>query len=471
MGKYKKLLSNTAILGIGTFASKVLVFLMMPIYTRILASDEFSVADIITQTANLLIPLAAVGIVEGIFRFALDGEAERKKTFSSGLAVLLVSSVIFSIIAVIADIIGVPGDIGGYVWLIALYVICANLHSAVTQYIRAKGNTILFAVGGIIGTALTVAFNLLFLITFKMGVLGYVLSVVVADIVVAFILFFCAKLYKDIDFKLVEKTKISEMLKYSIPMIPTLVFWWITNVSDRYMVSYMVGHEVNGLYSAAYKIPTLLTLICTVFIEAWQFSAVSESDEKERSDFFASVFSAYQGILFMAASGLILFAKFATRILLDQSYFDSWKYIPTLSIAMVFSAMVTFMGSVYLVKKKSVMSFVTAAFGAVINVVLNILLIPKFENSAMGAAIATFASYLVVMIIRSIDTRRFVKFSMGLPKLVFNTLAVGAQAIVMTLEIKYFLVIEIAIFAVVLAVNGRAILSGILRAIKNFRKK
>ena len=471
MGKYKKLLSNTAILGIGTFASKVLVFLMMPIYTRILASDEFSVADIITQTANLLIPLAAVGIVEGIFRFALDGEAERKRNFSSGLAVLLVSSVIFSLIAVIADIIGVPGDIGDYVWLIALYVICANLHSAVAQYIRAKGNTILFAVGGIIGTALTVAFNLLFLITFKMGVLGYVLSVVVADIVVAFILFFCAKLYKDIDFKLVEKTKISEMLKYSIPMIPTLVFWWITNVSDRYMVSYMVGHEVNGLYSAAYKIPTLLTLICGIFIEAWQFSAVSESDEKERSDFFASVFSAYQGILFMAASGLILFAKFATRILLDQSYFDSWKYIPTLSIAMVFSAMVTFMGSVYLVKKKSVMSFVTAAIGAVINVVLNILLIPKFENSAMGAAIATFASYLVVMIIRSIDTRRFVKFSMGLPKLVFNTLAVGAQAIVMTLEIKYFLVIEIAIFAVVLAVNGRAILSGILRAIKNFRKK
>ena len=125
----------------------------------------------------------------------------------------------------------------------------------------------------------------------------------------------------------------------------------------------------------------------------------------------------------------------------------------------------------FLPLKIVLMSFVTAAFGAVINVVLNILLIPKFENSAMGAAIATFASYLVVMIIRSIDTRRFVKFSMGLPKLVFNTLAVGAQAIVMTLEIKYFIVIEIAIFAVVLAVNGRAILSGILRAIKNFRKK
>ena len=471
MGKYKKLLSNTAILGLGTFASKILVFLMMPIYTRILASDEFSIADIITQTANLLIPLAAIGIVEAIFRFTLDGEEERKKTFSSGLAVLLVSSVIFAIVALVTEIIGLPGEIGGYVWLIALYVICANLHSAVAQYIRAKGNTLLFAVGGIIGTALTVAFNLLFLIVFKMGVLGYVLSVVVADIAVTIFLFLCAKLYNDIDLRLADKTKIKEMLKYSIPMIPTLVFWWITNVSDRYMVSYMVGHEVNGLYSAAYKIPTLLTLICTVFIEAWQFSAVSESDEKERADFFASVFSAYQGILFMAASALVIFSKFATRILLDQSYFESWKYIPTLSMAMVFSAMVTFMGSVYLVKKKSVMSFVTAAFGAIVNVALNLWLIPKFENSAMGAAIATFASYLAVMVIRSIDTRRFVKFNMGIPKLVFNTLALGAQAAVMTLEINHYIAVEILIFAVVLAVNGRSILNGILRAVKNIRKK
>ena len=91
MGKYKRLLSNTAILAVGTFASKVLVFLMMPLYTSILATDEFSVADLITQTANLLIPLACVGIVDGIFRFALDEEKDRKKTFSSGLAVLLLA--------------------------------------------------------------------------------------------------------------------------------------------------------------------------------------------------------------------------------------------------------------------------------------------------------------------------------------------------------------------------------------------
>ena len=471
MGRYKKLLSNTAILGIGTFASKVLVFLMMPLYTSILASGEFSVADLITQTANLLIPRACIGIVDGIFRFTLDGEDERKKTFSSGLAVLLGASALFALIAVVIDAVGIGGQMDEYVWLVTLYVIAANVHSAVAQYIRAKGNTVLFAVGGIIGTVLTILFNILFLVAFRMGVMGYVLSVVAADIVVTAVLFFAAKLYRDIDFKLVDKNKVSEMLKYSIPMIPTTIFWWITSVSDRYMVSAMVSHEVNGLYSAAYKIPTLLTLICMVFIEAWQFSAVSESDEKERSRFFSSVFAAYQGILFMAASALVLFAKVATVILLDESYYDSWQYIPVLAIAMTYSAMVTFMGSVYLVKKKSVMSFVTAAIGAVVNVTLNFVLIPMFENSAMGAALATFASYFVVMIIRSVNTQKYVPFKMGIPKLVFNTLAVAGQAIVMMLEVDYWIAIEIALFAVVLTVNGKDILGGVLGAIKNIRKK
>lgn len=472
MGKYKKLLSNTAILAIGTFASKVLVFLMMPLYTSILATDEFSVADLITQTANLLIPLACVGIVDGIFRFSLDNsEGNGKAVFSSGIAVLIAATAVFSLIAIFVDVAGVSGQIGNYVWLIAFYVIAANFHSAAAQYIRAKGNTILFAVGGIAGTVLTVTFNVLFLVVFNMGILGYVLSVVVADIVVTIVLFFGAKLYRDIDLRLVDKKIISAMLKYSIPMIPTTVFWWITNVSDRYMVSYMVSHEVNGLYSAAYKIPTLITLVCTVFIEAWQFSAVNENDDDERSEFFTKVFAAYQGILFMTTSALILFSKLATSVLLDKNYYESWIYIPVLSLAMTYSALVTFMGSVYLVRKKSIMSFVTAAVGATVNIVLNLLLIPKFENSAMGAAIATFLSYFVVMIIRSVNAKKYVKFHMGISKLVFNTAAVVVQAIVMTKEIKYWVVVEIVFFVALIFVNGREILNGIIGAVKKIRKK
>ena len=466
MGRYKKLLSNTAILAIGTFASKFLVFFMMPLYTRYLLPEEYSTADLISQTANLLIPLACAGIADGIFRFALDKSEDKKSVFSSGLTVLVAVSVLFGLLS---PLVGLFNALDGYVWLIAFYVIAANLHSAVAQYIRAKGNTVLFSVGGLLGTALTIGFNFLFLIGLDMGITGYVLSVVMGDVVVTVFLFLWARLWRDVDVRSVRFAKMREMLKYSIPMIPTTIFWWITSVSDRYLVIAMKGDEVNGLYAAAYKVPTLLTLVCTVFIEAWQFSAVSESDEKERSAFFTRVFSCFQGILFMAASALVLFSKVATKILLADNYYDSWRYIPVLALAMTYSSLVTFMGSVYMVRKKSVYSFLTAAVGAVVNIVLNILLIPRW--SAMGAAVATFISYFVVMIIRGIDTRRFVRFRLGIPLLVFNTLAVAIQSYIMIREPSWWIAAQIALFASVLFVNGKNILQGLILAYRNYRRK
>lgn len=468
MGRYKKLISNTVILGIGTFSSKLLVFLMMPFYTRWLMPAEFSTADLIAQTANLLIPLACIGIIDGIFRFTLDGDGEQKKTFTSGLFVLFISSVIFVLLALAFNLLFDLGEINTYMSLVAGYVIAANFHSAIAQYIRAKGNTTLFAVGGIIGTALTIGFNVLFLFVFDMGVIGYVLSVVVADVAVSVVLFASARLYKDIDVRQIEGKKIRDMLKYSIPMIPTTVFWWITNVSDRYMVTAIKGSEINGLYTAAYKIPTLLTLVCMVFIEAWQFSAVDEKDEDERKSFFTTVFGAYQGAMFIAASGLILFSKLATRILLAESYYESWKFIPVLAIAMTYSSLVTFMGSVYLVKKKSVMSFVTSAIGALVNIGLNFLLIPVL--SANGAAIATAVSYMLVMVIRGVNARKYVSFSMGTLRLVFNTLVVIGQGAVMVFEIKYWIPLQILLFALLTAVNGRVIIKGIISILRKEKK-
>ena len=466
MGRYKKLLSNTAILTVGRFASKFLVFFMMPLYTRYLLPAEYSTADLISQTANLLMPLACASITDGIFRFALDKSEDKRAVFSSGLAVLLAISAVF---AALSPLLGLFDSFSSYVWLIAFYVIAANLHAAVAQYIRAKGNTVLFAAGGLLGTSLTIGFNFLFLIGLDMGITGYVLSVVMGDVVVTVFLFFWARLWQDVDFGAIKLGKAWEMLKYSIPMIPTTIFWWITSVSDRYLVIAMKGEAVNGLYAAAYKVPTLLTLLCSVFIEAWQFSAVTENDEGERADFFSRVFACFQGILFMAASGLVLFSKVATRILLAENYYDSWRYIPVLAMAMAYSSLVTFLGSVYMVRKKSVYSFLTAAVGAIVNIVLNILLIPTW--SAMGAAVATFISYFVVMIIRAIDTGRFVKFRLGIPLLTFNTVAVGVQSYIMIAEPTWWIPAQILLFVGVVFVNGRNILHGLLLAYRNYRKK
>ena len=470
MSKYTKLLSNTAILGAGTFISKVLVFLLMPLYTLLLSTEQFGTADILTQTANLLIPLAALGISDGLFRFALDTKGEsRKEVFTTALSVVVIGILP---LAAIIQLLRLVDIYDGYVWLILFYVCAANLHLVCANYLRACDKTKAFALQGIVNTVLTILLNVLFLVVLDLGVLGYVLSVAVADTVITVAIFFICRLYRDISFKREEKGLLARMLKFSIPYIPTTMMWMITSASDRFIVTAFSGAAENGLYAAAYKLPTLISLAGGVFIEAWQFSSVSDSEPEERAKFFGTVYRNYMGIIFMGTSVLIAGSKILTTLLLADSYYSSWKYVPVLAIAMIFSAFSAFMGSVYFLEKRSMRSFVTASVGALTNIVLNFALIPSF--GAMGAAVATAISYMAAFVIRAIDTSKYLKFSLCIPRLVINTVLIIAQTVLMLLDLPNFthrVIIQLVIVAIFALYNGKEIFSTVIGILKKFLGK
>ena len=470
MGNYKRLLSNTAILGAGTFLSKVLVLLLMPFYTRILSTAEFGTADLIAQTANLLIPLAAVGICDGIFRFTLDASADseedRRRILSTGLVILVAGSLA---IGVLLPLLGFFSVLRDSVWLIGLYVLCANFHAAFANYVRALGKTVLFAAQGILNTCLTIGLNVLFLVGFDMGSTGYVLSVVVADLTVTVVLFFAAKLWRDLSFRLVRIETAKAMLKFSIPYIPTTVMWLITSVSDRYIVTMYCGEAENGLYAAAYKLPTLLSLVSGVFVEAWHFSTVKDATDEEKSEFFGTVYLNFMSVMCMGASVLIAGAKIFTKILLADSYYPSWEFVPILVVATTFSTLVSFLGSVYFLKKKSTLSMLTAMAGAIINVILNFVMIP--DHGAMGAAVATLISYLAVYVIRAYDTANYLRFSHHSIRLTVNAAVLLLQALVMIEAVRYWQLLQLACLGFLLIFNGKGILSTVIRLLERFLRK
>ena len=462
------MLSNTAILGAGTFASKVLVFLLMPLYTAVLSTGEFGTADLISQTAKLIIPLASVGICDGLFRFVLDAEGEeRKRIFSTSLCVLAIGSI--GTVGVI-QILRFFDVFDGYVLLIALYVCAANFHSACANYLRAQDRTALFAAQGIVNTVLTILLNILLLVVFPMGSMGYVLSVVLADTIVTLGLFFGCKLFRDFSLKRASWVQAKELLKFSIPYIPTTMMWLITSASDRYIVTYYEGSSVNGLYSAAYKLPTLMSLISGVFVEAWQFSSVKDATPEERSDFFGKVYCGYMGIMFMGGACLIALAKPLTSLLLAESYSESWKFVPILTISMIFSALSAFFGSVYFCEKKSVMSMLTAMSGAIINVALNFLLIPS--HGAMGAAVATMISYLATFVVRAYDTGHYVKFKQYPARVCVNLILLLGMSFVMLLGVRYWKYLTLFALLAVFIFNSREIVGAIVVLLKKvFLKK
>lgn len=454
MDKYKKLISNTAIFAIGTFSSKVLVFLLMPLYTRVLDSGEYGVTDLIMQTGNLLVPFLSLGIINAIIRFGLDKRVRKTDVFMTGLLCIFGG---FAVLLLFWPLMAQIPFLQGHTALMYVFILFSSLRSLCSQFTRARGMVRLFAVDGIISTVTTVGLQVLFMVTLRMGVFGYILAIACSDAFSVLFLTVCASLFRFVQFRLPNRRIAVDMLRYAVPMIPNTMLWWVTNASDRYLVAWMLGDDLNGLYAVAYKVPSLITLISGIFMDAWQLSAVTE--EQNRARFFSRVFHSYSSLLFMMASGVIVFAKFITVVLVSPDYYPSWQYIPILVLATVYACLTNFLGSIYMVEKKSVLSLATTTVGAVANLALNFLLIPKLGVN--GAAVATFTSYFIVFLLRVRDTKRFIRIRLRGLRLAVNTLLILLQCWLMLLEVPLWVLWESLLLVLILLLNAQDILLGL----------
>ena len=457
--KYQRLLTNTAVFTVGKLLSKLLMFFMIGLYTACMTEAEFGTAELITGMANLLIPLACVGISEGIFRSAAARDGDKEAFFTNGLLVYGVGSVVF--LCLIPLMLLIP-RFADQVWLIAAYVVVANLHTVVSQYLCAIGRTKLFAGQGILNTALVIGFNILFLPVLDFGVTGYVSAIVLADFVTTVFLILVTRLWRSVKPKSVSMQTIVTMLKFCLPLVPTTIFWWITGVSDRYMVDMMCSPEMNGLYTAAYKIPNLLIYAIAIFDSAWKLSVSAEEDPEACAAFYSKVWRAYTTLAFLGGGCLILGSRLLAGLLFAGDFVEAWVYIPTLTFATVFTALCTFLGSVYFASKKTMGSMLTALAGAVLNIALNLLLIPPF--GAMGASVATFASYFAVCLLRLVTGRRLIPFKGEWGRLMVNTFLMGVLTVIVTLSERNVDAILLmygaaaGVFALIVALNARPVL-------------
>lgn len=465
MNKYQKLASNTIVLAIGQFGSKLLVYVMLKFYTSMLGTDGFGDVSNIINASALLISVVTLSISEGVLRYGLDKGNSGRHVFSIGVNVAVIGLVIF---AAFVPLIGFIEMLKGYEWLIFMYVCTGSIKGICSIYVRARGHVKLFAIDGMLTTLSMVVFNLLLLGVFDLGVLGYVLSVSLGDLVSIVFLCIKAKLLKQYRPLGNDKALRKAMIRYSIPLMPTTVMWWIVNVSDTFMVTAIYGSAANGVYSFAYKFPNLAALVVGIFLQAWQMSAITERNSRTVSNFYSNVFSMMETVMFVAVAGIMLILRpFIMPFFGSEGFEGAYFYVPTLLCAVVFQCCSNFMGSIYSASGKTGHSLTSSALGAVMNIVLNLILLHWV--GVIGAAIATLASYIAVFVYRAIDTNKILYMKINIPKLLFNLLLVMGMAFsVMFLEYGLIQnVINCALFLVVVAVNFK---TGI-KAVKMFLNK
>ena len=426
MNPYRNLISNTALFGLSTFGARFLTFLLTPFYTRVLSSAEYGVTDLLLQTGNLIIPIASVGIANAVIRYGLERTSNQRGVFTTGLLVTLAG---FFLLLLAAPLLDQIPFLSGYLWLVLLYVLAANIHSVCNQFARTMGHVRLFALDGVLRTVLTIVFNILLLAVFPMGVTGYVLANVLADGITTVFVFLRAKQWRHLRLSAVNRRDTVRMLRYSAPLVPNNLCGWIINISDRYLIALLVGNAATGIYAVANKIPTILLTVANTFSSAWQLSALSEQPKAEKERFFSNVFTVYSAIAFVVASGVILTAQISTRLLAAPDYYEAWRYVPVLTLATTFACLGSFLSSIYMVELRSTATLVTTLLGAVCNLAGNFFLIQWWGS--MGAAISTLVSYLLIFAVRAVHTRTMLRIRWDLPKFLLCFLLLGAQCIMM----------------------------------------
>lgn len=460
---YKSLLSNTIIFAIGSFSSRVLAIVLVSVYTNILSKSQLGLTDIFTQTANWLLPVMTLTVSEAVIRFGLDKAYDKKRIFTIGSIVLFIGSAVMAImVLLLGDLELVHRYIGSYAWLLFAYVSISGYKTLCATFVRSMERVKLFAASGILGTFCTLALSVLFLIVFKMGVLGYLLAIVLADVICIVFLMFTAKLYtyytipRRVSDNPFNEGLAAAMLRYCIPLIPTQLLWLITNSSDAFMVTHFMGLDHNGILSAAYKIPNLLTTIYMMFGQAWNISAITEDGSDGRDKFYSNVFDINQSLLYIIAAGILMIIKPLTAIWLGEEFQPSVLYSPGLVFSTVFICFTTFMGTIYVVTKRSKNSLATSLVAGIINVSLNLLLIPRIGIYA--AVISTIAAYIVVFVIRAIDARRYIAFNIKPIKILLNTSLLAIMTLGTRLSGLLYAAVEIPGFIIILVINYRCML-------------
>ncbi len=445
--KSKTLLKNMGLFTIGSFGSKILTFLLVPLYTAMLSTSDYGTVDLMTSTASLLTPILLLSIFDATLRFGMDPNYKKEDVISTSINITIKGSLVLIIGATIAGATNLFKISKVYYVFLCTYFILGSIGHIFNLYMKAKNKASIIAVSGILCTLITCTSNILLLVYFKLGIAGYMIGNTVGVLIQNAYIFFVGKLYKDIKLKNYNDLK-KPMVTYSFPLIANSISWWVNNASDRYVLTYIKGIAENGIYSISYKIPTIISVFQGIFYNAWSISAISEFDEKDTDGFIGNNYTLFSFISIIISSGLLLMNIPLAKILYRGDYYIAWKCVPFLVIGTAFSGISQLEGSLYAATKKTKMVARTSIIGASINLICNFLFI--YYIGAVGAALATLIGYFVTWMLRTIYLQSFIKMKVKWISHFFSIAIVIVQAICATIGIYY---IQILLTIVLLLIN------------------
>ncbi|MHA6249626.1 oligosaccharide flippase family protein [Pontibacter sp. CAU 1760] len=470
MASSKDLVKNVIIYSIGSIGSKLITFLLVPIYTFFLTKAEMGYYDLVISTISLFVPLITIQISDATFRWLIEVKHDsilQSKIITNALVVILagitIAFTLFSITLLFFDI--------ENKFVISLILFLSALLPLFQQIIRGLEKNKLYSIMGIINTLLIFSLNIIFIMFYEVSVNILLLATAIANIITLILIFRLLNLKEHISISDIDFKQILEMITYSLPLIPNAVSWWLISTANRYIILIYLGKEANGIYALANKFPSIILIVNSVFLLAIQDQTVKSVYNRETKSYFSHIFNRFMVMELSFVLMLITITKFIVSISIDKEFYSSWQYMPFLYLGVAFSAFASFLGTGYLREKKTRGLFTSTLIGGVVSITVSYYYIKSF--GLFAPAFGTFLGYFVTWILRIYESKSFFK-------IIFNvkifTVMMMLSALFMWLLLKSSLKIDILLCLTALIIaficnrESVKIIFGKLQLINNARK-
>lgn len=458
----KQLFNGTMIYFVGNALTQLVSLLLLRFVTGKIDADEYGYYNLIVTITNLVVPILTVQISDAVFRFLLKAKEERQRKAIYTDAAIIIACGLIAIVLLVLII-----DIFFYriehAVLVALYVICSNLFSFYQKIARGLGRNKQYVYSNLLKTVLYIVLQMVFIFIFDLGVESLFLSMIIATMISVVMIEISTQSRKMFSLQCFDKALLKKMLRFSIPLIPNTALWWLTSSINALIVTMKLGLDINGIYMVANKFSNILTVITSVFIMAWQESAIKEYDNVGFKRFQTETFSFYSVAIGSAIAVIIPAMRVVIPFLVAESYHSAIRYAPFLLVATGLAALSSYAAQVITAQGNTKRIMSTTVIGVVLNIAVVFLLIDAI--GLWAAVCGTIAANFGMMVVRLIMIRN--EFSDGILswRLIVTMFSVIVSVVVYALaDYTVNIILFVLTFVLMLLINMNVVRSIFLMA-------
>ena len=416
-----KFLKNSIIYFFGNIMSKVLTFLLIPIYTNYISTESYGYYDLTLSIITLVIPILFFQIWDGMFRFIYDykKQEDKQKIVTNGMFVSLIGILLYGVSICITQLfINIEGKL-----YIFLYGVMLGLQYIYGTIARTNEKNKLYMISGVINTAISMVLNIILIVALKLGIEALYISNILGMLVQVAVIEIRLKPLRNIQVKDVSKNIIKTMVKFSMPVAIGTISTWLLTGYARIKISSSLGMSQNGIFGIAMRFSTAITLLISVLQMSWQEVSFSVANSNNKGTFYKNALDKFYSMTVCISILIIPATQVVFDFLVGKEYLEAFYIMPVIYLFTACNSYAGFLSTQFLAEKDSKVVSTTVLISAIINIILIQLLISEF--SLLGVVIALLISAIICMILRIFLLGKRYKISINKKNIVLSIIIIG----------------------------------------------